>query len=149
MQSLSNYKKRAAICAAMMDRNNKKNKKTIETLTISLDSLTGTNDNKETSQKNTDSLHTDNRTKTREIRSLCRHARDWKQYHTSKYNENRIIHWDSLKNMMMSNTVCRCCGSDVSLMERTTGISTQIILTCKNSSCNMNETNQVKKKLIM
>ena len=45
----------------------------------------------------------------------------------------------------MSNTVCKCCGSDVSLMERTTGVSTQIILTCTNSSCNMNDTNKVKK----
>ena len=45
----------------------------------------------------------------------------------------------------MSNTVCKCCGSDVSLMERTTGVSTQIILTCTNSSCNMNDTNKLKK----
>ena len=47
----SNHKKRAAIRAAMMGRNNKKKKLNKDILTISPDSLAGTNDDKETSKK--------------------------------------------------------------------------------------------------
>lgn len=63
-------------------------------------------------------------------------------YHSrSRDSGNRIVHWDSLCSMIGSNVVCRDCGGDVKLTEATTGIATQIKLTCK--SCAM-----MKKSLV-
>ena len=83
----------------------------------------------------------------REVESLHKGARDWKQYHstTSKDNGNRILHWDSLRNLITSNTKRKYCGTDVSLKELTTGLATQVILTCNNPNCNTREKNKVKK----
>ena len=146
----SKHKMRAAMRAAAMGRKNKKLKiknNSTEALTVSPESLSGTNEKNEEKKKNEKILRTDAPTMVREIRSLQKGDWDWhKMYIKEKQdNGNRILHWDSLQTLITTNTVCKCCGTDVSFKELTTGISTQVILTCKNPRCGMNESNKVKK----
>jgi len=57
--------------------------------------------------------------------------------HTCKDSGNRIVHWDSLKSLISSNMVCKMCGSDVNIGEKTVGIATQVVATCKNRHCGL------------
>ena len=59
--------------------------------------------------------------------------------HSSKQQSsgNRLVDLDSLVDMIEGNTVCRICGSDVKMRERTVGISTSIVLECTDEMCNV------------
>lgn len=48
-----------------------------------------------------------------------------------KDSGNRIVHWDSLCSLITSNLVCKVCGGDIKLSDHTTGIATEINLSCK------------------
>ena len=58
---------------------------------------------------------------------------------------NRLLHWDSLKKLVCSNTRCSRCGSEVTLQEKTVGIATQVGLTCKNQRCSLKDENKVNR----
>ena len=67
----------------------------------------------------------------REIRSLnttTAKVRDSR----ARDSGNRIIHWDSLKTIIDYNLCCKVCGGDICLADTTTGIATEINLSCKN-----------------
>ena len=48
---------------------------------------------------------------------------------------NRIIHWDSLKSIIDNNLCCKFCGDNVCLSNSSTGIATEVQISCK--SCDM------------
>ena len=60
---------------------------------------------------------------------------------------NRLVHWDSLKEMFSDNLVCRHCGSDVYINETTVGIATQVGLICKNRNCKLHQKSFVRKTI--
>ena len=143
------YKKRAAH-AAVMGRTNKKytniNNEVTQVLTVSPDLVDKTNiDNK--NDLNTLPLTNEiNKTNKlcREIEGLHKGPREQNNY-TKRDSGNRIIHWDSLQSIICTNTICSQCGSNVYLNELTTGIATQVKLTCQNKNCTMEVTNTVNK----
>ena len=59
-----------------------------------------------------------------------------------KDSGNRIVHWDSLCSMISENLVCKVCGGDIKLSDHTTGIATEINLSCK--CCDMKKKNLVR-----
>ena len=58
---------------------------------------------------------------------------------------NRIIHFDSLRELIKSNVVCEFCGCEMRLAGDKVGIATQIVLSCKNKDCYLCKTNIVRK----
>ena len=82
-----------------------------------------------------------------DIHKLGMGAREYKgqDEYIQKDSENRLLHWDSLKNLICSNVQCSKCGSEVTLHENTIGIATQVGLTCKNQRCNLKQQNKVKR----
>ena len=66
------------------------------------------------------------------------------EHATKKDSGNRIVHWDSLENLICCNTKCARCGCEVCLKESTIGIATSIRLTCTNKRCSLNESNKLK-----
>ena len=51
---------------------------------------------------------------------------------TKKDSVNRIIHWDSMKSLICTNAVYRSCQGDLLLEEKTVGLATKVVLSCKN-----------------
>ncbi len=81
-----------------------------------------------------------------ELHKLELQPRVYNNYHYSaKDSGNRIIHWDSLSNIIRFNTKCAKCGAAVSLKESTTGIATTVKLTCKNQRYNLNEQTKINR----
>lgn len=151
------YKKRAAHAAAMGSRNKKQKINTTAmrsstTLTVSPE-LDNTND--VDGKKNvTNDVALTNGTKPkknnliREINELHKDTRDRSNEYLKKCSGNRLVHWDSLKSLISTYTVCKVCGSSVYIDELTTGIATQIKLTCQNQRCtSKNLKNEVKRTI--
>ena len=143
------YKKRAAHAAAM-GRMNKKNSNinnvVTQVLTVSPDLVDKTNIN---NKNDLNTLPLTNEIKKtnkccREAEKLNKGPRERNDY-IKRDSGNRIIHWDSLQDMICTNSVCRQCGSNVYLDEFTTGLATQVRLTCQNKNCTMEVANKVKK----
>ena len=83
-----------------------------------------------------------------DIYKLGMGAREYKKHeYVKKDSGNRLLHWDSLKNLICSNVQCSRCGLEVNLHENTIGIATQVGLTCTNKLCNLKEENKVKRTL--
>ena len=130
----------------------KKTKKTIQSeespLTSSSDTINKTN---EYVRQKLDNLPlTDCKTSPKgDVHKLRMEAREYREEnkYIRKDSGNRLLHWDSLKNLICSNVHCSRCGSEVNLHENTIGIATQVGLTCRNQRCNLNEQNKVKRTL--
>ena len=148
------YKKRAAHAAAMGSRNKKQNINTTipsSTLTVSPE-IDDTNDvdQKQIVKNNVPVLTgvTKANNLTREMNKLHNETRDRSNEYLKKCSGNRLIHWDSLKSLICTSTVCNQCGSSVYIDELTTGIATQIKLTCQNRRCtSKNLKNRVKRTM--
>ena len=85
---------------------------------------------------------------TREMNKLHNETRDRSNEYLKKCSGNRLIHWDSLKSLICTSTVCNQCGSSVYIDGLTTGIATQIKLTCQNQRCtSKNLKNEVKRTI--
>ena len=147
------YKKRAAQAAAMGSRNKKQNIETTissSTLTVISPEIDDTNvvDNKRNVKNNIPVLTggTKANNLTREMNKLHNETRDRSNEYLKECTGNRLIHWDSLKSLIRTSTVCHQCGSSVYIDELTTGIATQIKLTCQNQRCTVkNLKNKVKR----
>ena len=96
----SQHKKRATLHAAYIQKLKKSKVEvnhTTNSLTVSPDSLSITNDgNKMKNMNGIVRINTNHQTRTREIESHHKGTWECKLYHSSKDNGNRIIHWDSL-----------------------------------------------------
>ena len=73
----------------------------------------------------------------RELKNLHAVARE--RTYLSNDSGNRLVHWNSLRDLICQNTKCKCCGGDIDLCESTVGIATAIQLKCK--SCDLNKRN--------
>ena len=147
------YKKKAAHAAAMGSRNKKNIDTTIpsSTLTVSPE-IDDTNDvdQKQIVKNNVPVLTgvTKANNLTQEMNKLHNETRDHSNEYLKKCAGNRLIHWDSLKRLICTSTVCNQCGSSVYIDELTTGIATQIKLTCQNRRCtSKNLKNKVKRTM--
>jgi len=151
------YKKRAAHAAAMGSRNKKQNTYTrtitsSTTLTVSPE----LDDTKDVDEKKivtndvtlTNVMKSKKNNLIREINELHKDTRDRSNEYVKKCSGNRLIHWDSLKSLISTYTVCKVCGSSVYIDELTTDIATQIKLTCQNQRCTSKSlTNKVKRSI--
>ena len=151
--------------AAAMGRNNKKSntdnisvvaagKSSVEKLTCSSKICIATSNEKNIKVIDNHSRTIDDKVNTkclqREIASLKKEFCDQRSlYDSSSYSRkdsgNRIIHWDSLKSLVESNARCFECGRNLILTEATTGLATEVLLTCQNSGCKLKHKNKVKK----
>jgi len=74
----------------------------------------------------------------KEIKMLS--AKPMVDYHRSKKEpvdefSSRLVHFDSLKSIVESMAICRLCGSNLVLLEKTVGIATKVKLSCENKKC--------------
>ena len=82
-------------------------------------------------------------TMNREMLSLAKRKETIR--HPEKDSGNRLVHWDSLKELLCTNLVCKKCGADVHVSEITIGIATQVSVACKGRHCNMKGNNKVRR----
>jgi hypothetical protein len=59
----------------------------------------------------------------REMSSLAKRKETIR--HPEKDSANRLVHWDSLKELLCTNLVCKTCGADVHIGEMTNSSSFQ------------------------
>ena len=117
--------------------------------TISPDSTTVTDKNKEQEKKINLPPTTKKKTFNKELRSLSLGPKGQKKIDTRVLppcdSGNRILHWDSLEELVESNTKCARCDSPISLKESTVGIATSVKLTCTNPTCTLNHSNKIRR----
>ena len=133
-------KKQAEIMRAVKKRK-RLEEKTLTITTISPDSTTVTDKNKEQESKDNVPPTTKKKAFNKELRSLSLGPKIRKKIDTKllpKDSGNRTLHWDSLKELVESNTKCARCDSPISLKESTVGITTSVKLTCTNPTCILN-----------
>ena len=80
----------------------------------------------------------------RELQRLNNDVRE-QPNNSSKDSGNRIVHWDSLKSLVSSNAVCKLCGSEIAMSEKTIGVATQVSLCCRNIYCGVIKKNYVRR----
>ena len=80
----------------------------------------------------------------RELKDLFKKDTN-RKYMPSCDSGNHIVHWDSVKNLISENCICKFCGSELDLMETTVGIATEVHLVCKKVKCSLNKKSLVRR----
>ena len=62
---------------------------------------------------------------------------------TSMDSGNRLVHWDSTKQLITENCACKICGGNLRLSEQTVGVATEVILRCID--CRNKKSNLVRR----
>ena len=151
------YKYKKMQHAAAMGRRNKKQKVPKFIPAPNINGLTVSPDDSSSITSTNKKLLINNLPLTINCKPTIRLKREIKNLHTSTQDDsskmktlrkdsgNRLVHWDSLKSMIETNTRCCHCGNKLVLSELTIGIATKLSLTCQNSRCKCRNINNVKK----